>query len=366
VRRKVGLVLIGLGAFFIALAPLFRFYVAHQVVAAPLDLYEKSSLRADGATYLDTAKMAIQKGVTVTATNTTRGDVRAGDGNVAVWDSFTSIEDTTARVKIDTQVQRAVFDRRTGALRNGHGAQVNSDTNVRQTGIGLFWPIGTKRKSYPYFDTTTKRTWPMNYAGDDRTQGVRTYRFTQQIPPTVTDTIKPGVPAALFGLTPAALARIPGYDKKNNVVAVNRVYQATTTAWVDPRTGAQVNLEQKVTQTLRTSDGVDRLVVGDLDLKMTPDSQKRLVDRSDGDAGLVGVVQTGLPYGGGAAGVVLLLLGLALAISGRRRPAHRGAAASGSASGSGSASDSHSDSDSDSDSDATETTRPSEERPPST
>jgi hypothetical protein len=325
VRRKVGLVLIGLGAFFIALAPLLHYYVAHEVLAAPLDLYEKSTLRADGATYLDTAKMAIQKGVTVTATNTTRGDVHAGDGKVAVWDSFTSIEDTNAHVKIETQSQRTVFDRRTGEMQNGRGSQVNSDPNVRQTGIGLFWPIGTKRKSYPYFDTATKRTWPMNFAGEDRTQGVRTYRFTQQVPPTVTETIKPGVPAALFGLTPAALAKIPGYDKKNDAIAVNRVYQATTTDWVDPRTGAQVNLEQKVTQTLRTSDGVDRLVVGDLDLKMTPDSQKRLVHRSDSDFGLVSLVKTGIPYGGGAAGVVLLFVGLALAVSGRRRPAHRGA-----------------------------------------
>jgi hypothetical protein len=349
VRRKVGLVLIGLGAFFIALAPLIRFYVAHQVVAAPLDVYEKTTLRADGATYLDTAKMKVQKGVTVTATNTTRGDVHAGDGKVAVWDSFTSIEDTNAKTKIETQVQRAVFDRRTAELRNGRGAQVNNDANVRQSGLGLFWPIGLKRKSYPYFDTTTKRTWPMNYAGEDRTQGIRTYRFTQTVPPTVTDTIKPGVPASLLGLTKAQLAQVPGYDKKNDAVAVNRVYQAATTAWVDPRTGAQVNLEQKVTTTLRTSDGVDRLVVGDLDLKMTPDSVKHLVDRSDGDAGLVSLVQTYVPYGGGAAGIVLLVLGLALAVSGRRRPAHRGAGPNGSGSAGSTA--------------EAETTRPSDEGP---
>jgi Porin PorA len=179
-RRKVGLVLIGAGAFFLALAPLVRFYVAQQLVAAPLNVYEKTTLRADDATYLDTAHWKLQKGATVTATNTTRGDVHAGDGKVAVWDSFTSIEDTSANAKIETQAQRAVFDRRTAELRGGRGASVDSDTNVRQTGVGLFWPVGVKRKSYPYFDTTTKRAWPMNYEGEEKVQGIKTYRFVQQ------------------------------------------------------------------------------------------------------------------------------------------------------------------------------------------
>jgi hypothetical protein len=321
VRRRVGLILIGVGAFFLALAPLVRFYVARQVVAAPLNVYEKTTLRADNATYLDTGKWQIRKGATVTATNTTRGDVRAGDGKIAVWDSFTSIEDPANNAKIETQAQRAVFDRRDAELGNGRGSSVNSDSSVRQSGLGLFWPIGTKRKTYPYFDITTKRTWPMTYEGEEKVQGITTYRFVQQIPPTVTDSIKPGVPASLLGLPAKQLAQVPGYDKKNNAVAVDRVYQSTTTVWVDPRTGAPVNQEQKVTQTLRTSDNVDRLTVADLDLKMVPDSQKKLVDTSDGQAGKISLVKTWLPYGGGALGLALLIIGLILLVTGRREPA---------------------------------------------
>lgn len=314
-RRTVGLALIGAGTFFIAFAPLIRFYVADRVVAAPLDIYQKTALRADGATYLDTAKLKVIRGATVTATNTTRGDVHAGDDKVAVWDSFTSVEDANTKTKIDTQLQRAVFDRRTAELRNGRGAQVNSDPTVRQTGIGLFWPVGVERRSYPYFDTTTKRTWPMTYEGEDRTQGIRTYRFVQTIPPTVTDSIKPGIPISLLGLKKTQAAHIPGYDEKTGVLPVSRVYQATTTAWVDPRTGAQVDLHQKVTTTLRTNDGIDRLVAGDLNLMMTPESVKHLVDRSDGDAGYVSLLRTYLPYWGGGSGVALLVLGLALAVT---------------------------------------------------
>lgn len=339
-RRKLGLLLIGVGAFLIALAPLVRFYVGHKLIAAPLGIYEKTTLRADGATYLDTAHWKILNGATLAATNTTRGDKHAGDDKVAVWDSFTSVEDTSTNAKIDTQMQRAVFDRRNAELRNGRGASVNGDTSVRQTGLGLFWPINVKKKTYPYFDVTTKRTWPMNYVGEDRTQGIRTYRFVQQIPPTVTDTYKPGVPASLFGLSPSQLAQLPGYDKKYNAVAVDRVYQATTTAWVDPRTGAQVSLERNVRTTLRTPDGVDRLVIGDLDLKMTPDSQKRLVHRSSHDADKIPLARAYVPYGGGAAGIVALVIGLVMAVSGRRGPAHQGPGSDGSVTGPGGSADS--------------------------
>ncbi|MCW2944155.1 MAG: hypothetical protein JWR24_872 [Actinoallomurus sp.] len=317
-RRNVGLVVVGVGVFFLALAPLVRFYVGRQLIAAPLNVYQQTTLRADDATYLDTAEWTIHKGTTVTATNTTRGDVGAGDGKIAVWDSFTSIEDPAAKAKIEVQAQRAVFDRRTAELRNARGASVGDDSGVRQSGVGLFWPIGVKKQTYQYFDVTTKRAWPMTYEGEEKIHGINAYRFVQQVPPTVTESVKPGVPASLFGVNKTELARIPGYDKKNNAVAVDRVYQATVTAWVDPRTGAPVSQEQKVKQTLRTSDGTDRLVIADLDLKMTDASQRSLVTLSDHEALKIALVRDYVPLGGAGLGIVLLVVGLVLAIPGRQ------------------------------------------------
>jgi hypothetical protein len=324
-RRIVGLILIGIGAFLLALAPLSRFYVAHQVVAAPMNVYETTTLQADNATYLDVPHWTIRKGATVTAKNTTRGDVHAGDGKIAVWDSFTSIEDPSLNARVEIQAQRAVFNRRTGELQNGRGASVGNDSNVKQSGVGLYWPIPTKKQTYPYFDTTTKRTWPMVYQGEQKIHGVTTYRFVQQVPPTVTDSIKPGVPAALFGLNKAEVSRFPGYDKVNNLVPVDRAYSATTTVWVDPRTGAPISQEQKVRQTMRTTDGVDRLVIADLDLKMTDASQKKLADKSRTGASEIAAARTYIPFWGGALGIILIVVGALIVVSGRRRPAHRGA-----------------------------------------
>jgi hypothetical protein len=318
VRRNIGLVLVAVGAFLLALASLTRFYVQGQVVAAPKNVYQKTTLQADNATYLDLAKLQLRQGATVTAVNTTRGDAKASGGKIAVWDSFTSVEDPGNNAKIEVQQQRAAFDRRNGELGNTRGASVGNDTSVRQSGIGLFWPIGTKKKTYQYFDLTTKRTWPMIYQGEDRIHGVKAYRFVQNIPATVTESVKGGAPATLLGLKNPPPAGIPGYDKKTGSVAVDRVYSATVTAWVDPRTGAQISQEQKVKTVLRTGDGVDRLVVGDLDLKMVDASQKHLAEYSDSQAAKLALAKTYVPYFGGGLGIVLLVVGLVLAIPGRQ------------------------------------------------
>ncbi|GAA4637433.1 hypothetical protein GCM10023196_091220 [Actinoallomurus vinaceus] len=315
-RRNVGLVLTGAGAFFLAFAALLRFYVADQVIAAPANFFQQSTLEATNASYLDTATLKVRKGVHLRAVNTIRGDVRAASGKIAVWDSFTSIEDPATKKSVEIQQQRAAFDRRTGTLYNVRGASVGGDTSVRQSGVGLFWPIGVKKQTYQYFDLSTKRPWPATFEGEERIHGVRAYRFVQRIPPTVTESVKGGVPAALLKVKKPK--RLPGYDKKTGNVAADRVYDATVTLWVDPRTGGQVSQEQRIRTVLRTRDGVDRLVAGDLDLKMTDASQKSLVHVNKSQALKITLLRMVLPLGGAALGLVLLVVGLVLAIPGRQ------------------------------------------------
>src|SRR5690606_17025479 len=94
-RRPIGMVLIGLGAFFLTLAPLVRFYVADPVVVAPLDRYLVTLLESKDSTYSDQAKLKTKKGATLKAISTVRGDVRPneGDDDIAVWDATTNFFD---------------------------------------------------------------------------------------------------------------------------------------------------------------------------------------------------------------------------------------------------------------------------------
>ena len=115
-RRVVGLTLTGLGAFFVAAALLLRFYVADQVIKFPLNEYVVLTFTGNGLSYFSVAQLKEVSGVSMRATSTFRGDVKAGSSSVAVWDNFTALEDVTNHQPIEYSSQRAAFDRRTGAL----------------------------------------------------------------------------------------------------------------------------------------------------------------------------------------------------------------------------------------------------------
>src|SRR2546430_4845474 len=192
-------VLAGLGAFLLVFGLLLRLYVAPRLIAAPAGFYFVVTLADSHASYFDESALTTRRHVTLTYTDTIRGDAGAGTGTIAVWDQFTVLADRRRHVQLIATYQRSAFNRRTGELTNCCGASVNDDTQVRQDGIGVvFWPIGTRQTTYQVYDTNTERAWPAAYSGTAYVQGLLTYRFTQRIPVTVVQQI-PGVPTALLG-----------------------------------------------------------------------------------------------------------------------------------------------------------------------
>ncbi|TDD82718.1 DUF3068 domain-containing protein [Actinomadura darangshiensis] len=312
-RRIFGASLIGLGAFLLAAGVLTRLYVAPTLIGAPTDVYQVTRLKAENASYLDAATAAPRTGATVVATNTVRGDPGSTHDGVAVWDSGTIVQDAVRGTTIEVQKQRYAFDRRTGELRNCCGSAVQGDTGVRQSGIGLFWPVHVRTKGLELFDTATRRTWPVSFDGKERVGGVLTYRFVQHVPETKVAGELPAVPPELLG-RPKGGAAVP----------VDRYYRADATYWVDPRTGAPVDQRQKVLSTLRPKEGPGGLVVADFTLRMTPESRKALLAKSGDGAGKIRLLRTTGPLAGGAAGLLLVAAGLPLTLrAGRRTRRHR-------------------------------------------
>ena len=308
-KRPVGLALICLGAFFLTLAPMVRFYVADRLVQAPLNRYNVTRLEARNATYFDQAALKTRTGVTLQATNTVRGDVRAngGDDRIAVWDSSTNIYDTADPDKpVQIQGYRIAFDRKNSQLTQCCGAHVDGDTSVRMSGYGLLFPIADVRKrDYPFFDMTTRRPVPMRYSGEEEVQGLKTYRFVQQVPDTKISELDVKLPARMLGLP----AKTP--DQK-----VDRYSSATITVWVDPRTGIPVKHRQQINSEVRTPDGRGRMTVASADLVTVEASQKALVHMSDGNALKIAMVRVHVPLGAILLGLVLLVTGAVLRLGG--------------------------------------------------
>ncbi|MFI0404902.1 DUF3068 domain-containing protein [Actinomadura sp. 3N508] len=301
-RRQAGLILIGVGAFFLALAPLVRFYVADRVIVAPPNRYEVTQLESKNSTYFDQAQLKLKTGVTLLAKNTVRGDVRANgnDNDIAVWDSTTNLYDTAVPDKpIEIQSYRIAFDRRTSRLVNCCGSHVDGDGGVRMSGYGLLFPVANvQKRDYPFYDMTTKQTAPMRFNAVEEVHGLTTYRFTQAVPLTKTEAIDVRMPAKMLGLPANAGAQ-----------RVDRYAEAYNTVWVDPRTGIPVKHRKNVRSTLRTPDGKGSMIIAQADLITVGKDQRSLVDGANGKALQIDAVRTYIP---GAA----ILLGLALLAAG--------------------------------------------------
>lgn len=303
-RRSIGLILIGLGAFFITLSPLVRFYAAGQLISAPTDVYSKNTLRAENATYFDASSLQQRQGVTVTATDTTRGNVSASNDEEAVYDKFTAISDETNGTPIQYQQRQIVFDRHTTALKS---VKSGSDTQPKKLpgGIGVVWPFGLEKKDYQYYDGTSAQLRPVKFDGVEKVKGVEAYRFVQTIEPTPVQTpgAEPGKPLELPG-------EMLGLEKSAGSVPVQAYFQGTITMWVEPQTGSPIRQNQKVRQTLRTQDGTGQLVIADFDLRMIDSDVAKLTRLAKENMSKIVLIKSIVPPAALVVGVISLAVGL--------------------------------------------------------
>ncbi|TVZ00481.1 DUF3068 domain-containing protein [Trebonia kvetii] len=305
-RRVTGFILAGLGVLLILAAILLPTWVSSQFIKFPLSINETAVLDASNASYLSAATLTVQTGVTIQATYTIKGDPGKGSSSVAVWDQTSSVEDITNHRSIQQTTRTLAFDRRTGQLVDCCGANVNGNVSIRQTGLaGYVFPFGTQKQTYQVFDTTLNRAVPFVYSGTATVGGIQTYEFVQDTPSTRIGT-QP-VPGKLLGST-AALVRAPLFDQQHLIY------------YVDPETGALLNVDEHQTVTLHDpATGAVALVLYDADLKATPASLSQIVALDSGGRNEITLVETTLPLVFCIVGGVALLAGAFLVFRARKR-----------------------------------------------
>jgi hypothetical protein len=304
--RVIGHALIALGVFCAALAPLVRFYAADRLVVAPADMDATITLVDRDATYLNMGTLRLVKGASVASTNVLRGAPADSTGQIAVWDSYTLVEDRTRKYRLDAEAARLAFDRRTARLVDCCGAGIQNDSGVKMSGLGVMWPVGhVARRTYLRFDDTTRRAWPAVYAGEGTVDGLRAYKFTEHVGPVSVGRLDQ-LAGSFLHLDPKR-----AYD-------VDRVYEADLTIWVDPRSGLPVDLWQRVNSRLVTTAGVTAVTVAGLDLRMDDASRRASVARARRSADRIRLIRETVPIGALAAGVVLAGAGEAVLWRGRR------------------------------------------------
>ena len=289
-RRDVGAVLAGLGTLLIVMAVVLPTYIVGQVVKFPLSEYETATLTGTGMSYFSATKVATVTGVDVRATYTIKGDPAAGSSSTAVWNEFSYVYDTTNKQPVQMMTRRFAFDRKSAELVNCCGANVNSNSHIKQSGVvGYVFPMNTQPKTYQVFDTTLNKPVPFTYAGTATVGGIKTYKFVENVPPTK------------IGFSPLSSTQ-PEY------------YQIHLTYWVDPDTGALLNVNEDQKVFLRDpATGAQTTVLFGGDLQATPASVAQIVKLDSDGRNKLSLLSTILPIVIGIVGAAALIAGILLA-----------------------------------------------------
>ena len=304
-RRVWIVVLAVLGVVLIAAAISLPTWVSTQFVKFPLNVNETAVLDASNASYFSATTLKPVTGVTIQASYAIKGDPAKGSSSVAVWDETSNVEDITNHRVIEQTTRVLAFDRRTGQLVDCCGANVNGNASVRQTGLaGYVFPFGTRKQTYQVFNTTLNRPLPFVYAGTATVGGIQTYEFVENVPSTRFATQE--IPGSMIGLK-TAIVRAPLFDQEHVVY------------YVDPETGALLDVNEQQTVTLRNpATGAVALVLYDADLTATPASLQQIVGLDSSGRSTIALVETTLPIVFGVAGGIALLASVFLGFRGRR------------------------------------------------
>jgi Porin PorA len=310
--RKLGLVVVGLGAFLIATGLLVRLYAYPTLAVAPKGQESVTTLVGPDATIFDTSTFhEIQTDLTTTVVTT--GDVPAADeqGNgVVVWESKSSTKSSDGVVR-GRDIERVAFDAHTAEAVNCCGEYLEEEEGTRvpleHQGLLVKFPFDTQKKTYDFWDGSLKKTVPIEYVDTETIEGMETYKFEQTIPPT--EIGEREVPASLLG------------ESGDGNLTAQSMYANVRTLWVEPNTGVIINRSETQNNTI-AYNGEDRIVTTNVVTGYDETTIKGNVDKYAQKAKLLNLAKSVLPWTLGLLG----LLGMAVGFLLHRRGDSDGAA----------------------------------------
>ena len=183
--------------------------------------------------------------------------------------------------------------------------EILGDSSVQQRGlVGYVFPFGTKKQTYQVFDTTLNKPVAFPFAGTTTVHGIEAYKFTEDVAPVQIAT--QAVPGSLVGMSAAS-------------VTLPEFYEIHLTYYVDPVTGALINVQEHQTVSLHNpATGAQALLLFDADLKATPATVTNVVKLDTDGRNKLSLLKATLPLVLGLAGVILLVTGLVLGRRGRQ------------------------------------------------
>ncbi len=260
----VACILIGLGVFLVVVAIMLPTYTKGKAMKTPLDLHVETVATGKGSV-LDAASLVagtpqvahdvdLEFIRNVTVQDPSNADVitvQAGQRLLRLDKPAPKGDAPAAKDPrlVNALVDKVTLDRITSMPVNDPdspdgvwtdaGAQMEA---VPRDGLQYKFPFNVERKSYPYFDLTSRTTNPIDFVGEEKIQGLTVYHFSQKIAPVdlsktvggTTDSLT--IPAKALGVT------------GDGDIQVHRFYTNQRDLWVDPVTGVIVNGREEINQ----------------------------------------------------------------------------------------------------------------------
>ncbi|MFN8195062.1 MAG: DUF3068 domain-containing protein [Nocardioidaceae bacterium] len=301
-RRIVGLVLLGFAGFLLAMTALVKWYAYPTLAVVPLDQRSDSTSVGENMTYFDKGTLSEQTD-TLTSKLRVIGQVKASEDegdNTAIWDKAT-VTTNSAGDEISVTTQHAGFDRTSGEAKDCCDATLNDEANTYK-GLVFKFPFNVQKKSYQWWDDDLRDTTTMTYDGTETIQGLKTYRFTGTIEPTMTGSID--VPPGVVGET------------GDEMLSAETWYANDRTYWVEPETGVIMDASESQNTTLRYN-GEDRVVATRGTTGYPDDQVKDNIDEYKPLGSQLHLLRVTLPIVGLVGGLLALVVGALLVLVGR-------------------------------------------------
>ncbi|MGB3770106.1 MAG: DUF3068 domain-containing protein [Rhodococcus sp. (in: high G+C Gram-positive bacteria)] len=329
--RVIPPILIGLGAFFLAVAILIPLYTVGRLEKTPLDLEVTTVSTGTGSVldsrslsngparvdenvplvsqrYLTTEEPSDADVITVQAGSTLRRTDRQGDTGL-----------------LTATVDRVTADRTTAMPTEPIGSiQIQADQpaeEVEHTGLQYKFPFDTQKQTYPFFDIVARQSYDMTFVEETEIEGVNTYHFTQTMPAVDLSTVIDS-PANKLAL-PATTWGVPGGDA---VITMTRYYENTRDIYVEPTTGVIVKGQEDVHQYYARRAGTPEVDVLQGVIAFDDNTVAYQLGRAQDGKDQIALVGRTIPIVAGVLGVVLLAAGIVLLLRGRSgndgRPAY--------------------------------------------
>jgi hypothetical protein len=290
-RRIFGYAAFTIGVVLIVLAPLLRWYSFPRVAKAPTDVYDTNISEGQGS-YFSAASLSSVGPTLIRNIQTAKGDPQASNHEIAVVSLFSRTLDASKNSDISYSLDVYAFDRKSGYAVHCCGEAPRHD------GVTLKFPFHTRQDVvYPFWDSTANKAFPAKYVRTETVAGLKCYVFESDVPDSIIGTLS--LPGFVVGQPDVA-----------SVVTFQH-YQAVTTLWVEPFTGAIVKGGSRLTQWAALG-GKRLLDLADFDLLNTPGTVKSTADQISTKYAQLQLVYTGLPIFGPIVGVILVAVGLLL------------------------------------------------------